>query len=82
MNEKTEDKEEKGRVHEHPHRHSHGPPKPKEVLDKLVPEETRKHLTNARKEWLLAVRSLIDERIDQLEEKEQASKESRQIEIE
>lgn len=36
------------------------------ALDMLVPTETRRHLRNASREQLLAVRSLLDFWIDQL----------------
>ncbi|NPA40159.1 MAG: hypothetical protein GXO57_06935 [Thermodesulfobacteria bacterium] len=32
-----------------------------------VPEDTKKHIKNARKEFLLAVRSIIDKKIESLE---------------
>ncbi len=38
-----------------------------------VPDETRKHLKNARKEFLLAIRGIIDKKIESLEKKKGAS---------
>ncbi len=40
---------------------------PEELFALVVPGEAKKHLMNARKEVLLAVRSLIDARIESLE---------------
>ncbi len=33
----------------------------------FVPEDTKAHLKNARKEFLLAIRSIIDQKIEELE---------------
>ena len=38
-------------------------------LEEMMPEGFREHLRNARKEQLLAVRSVVDAAIDRLEEK-------------
>jgi hypothetical protein len=43
---------------------------PDELFNLLMPEETRAHLWRARKEVLLALRSLIDARIEMIEKKE------------
>lgn len=50
-----------------------------EELAELIPEETRKHLRNARKELLLALRTLIDKKIEKLEK---PKKEVKKVEIE
>ncbi len=42
---------------------------PEELFALLVPGETKEHLLAARKELLLAVRSLIDARIASLEKR-------------
>jgi hypothetical protein len=42
---------------------------PEELFALLVPGEAQRHLLNAKKELLLAVRSLIDARIEFLEKK-------------
>jgi hypothetical protein len=42
---------------------------PEELFALLVPGETQQHLTRAKKELLLAVRSLIDARIESLDRK-------------
>jgi hypothetical protein len=58
--------------------------KPEESYDRLVlnlplprwmrlPEETRSHLRAARREQLLALRSLLDSAIDKLEKREPGS---------
>lgn len=48
-----------------------------------LPEETRSHLVGARKEMLLALRSLIDRAIERVEEKEKTEGKGRtRIEIE
>lgn len=41
----------------------------KEMKD-LVPEETYGHFKNSRREFLLALRSLLDKKIEKLEKKE------------
>ncbi len=38
-----------------------------EEIFSFIPEETKKHIKNARKEILLALRSVIDKRIEELE---------------
>ncbi len=52
-------------------------PTPEEV----VPEEFKKHVLNASKETLLALRSLIDAGIKKLEEFESKKKELKKIEV-
>ncbi len=52
-------------------------PTPEEV----VPEEFKKHVLNASKETLLALRSLIDAGIRKLEEFETKKKELKKIEV-
>jgi len=48
-----------------------------------LPEETRSHLFGARREMLLALRSLIDRAIERVDEKEKAEGKGRsKIEIE
>jgi hypothetical protein len=42
---------------------------PEELFALLVPGETQQHLMRAKKELLLAVRSLIDARIESLDRK-------------
>jgi len=42
---------------------------PEELFALLVPGKTQQHLLNAKKELLLAVRSLIDARIESLDRK-------------
>ena len=52
-------------------------------LLRLLPEEARSHLYKARKERLLALKSLIDRAIERMEEREKAQEEGRtKIEIE
>lgn len=41
---------------------------PRGMIERLVPRETRAHLRAARREQLLAVRSLIDEAVKRTEE--------------
>lgn len=43
---------------------------PQELFDLLVPRETHEHLARAKKEVLLALRSLIDARIEMIEKRE------------
>ena len=38
-----------------------------EDMFSCVPEDTKKHIKNARKEFLLAIRSIIDKKIESLE---------------
>ncbi len=49
--------------------------------DEVVPEEFKKHVLNASKETLLALRSLIDAGIRKLEEFESKKKELKKIEV-
>ncbi len=43
---------------------------PEELFDFLVPRETHEHLVKAKKEVLLALRSILDARIEMLEKRE------------
>ena len=43
---------------------------PEELFSLVIPEKTLGHLFKARKEFLLAFRSLIDAKIEALEKKE------------
>jgi hypothetical protein len=52
------------------------------TLDVLVPAETRRHLKNAGREQLLAVRSLLDYWIDQLVDVDERDKGREEITIE
>ena len=45
-------------------------PQASELFRKLIPESTREHFRNSRIEFLKAVRSLIDQRIDHLSRSE------------
>lgn len=45
----------------------------------VVPEETRTHLRNSRREMLLAVRALLDERIEDL--RPEPEREPRNVEV-
>lgn len=45
----------------------------------IVPKDTRTHLRNSRRELLLAIRSLIDERIEDLEP--EPERKARDVEI-
>ncbi|WP_456328153.1 hypothetical protein [Archaeoglobus sp.] len=47
--------------------------------DEILPNEFREHMANAYKEFLLALRSLIDERIKKVEERKE--KKLKKIEI-
>jgi len=51
-----------------------------EDLFSFVPEETKKHLKNARKEVLLAVKSVIEKKIEELEK--EGKKEVKKVKIE
>lgn len=44
-----------------------------EDMFSFVPEESRKHLRNARKEILLALRSALDKKIEELEKAEKSA---------
>jgi hypothetical protein len=50
---------------------------PEELFSLCLPQQTQQHLWKARKEFLLAVRSLIDSRIEMMEKKEAAKAEPR-----
>jgi hypothetical protein len=43
---------------------------PEELFNFLVPGETHEHLLRAKKEVLLAIRSIIDARIEMIEKRE------------
>jgi hypothetical protein len=43
---------------------------PEELFAFLMPQETQQHLRKARKEILLALRSVIDARIEMIEQRE------------
>lgn len=43
---------------------------PEELFNLWLPQPTQEHLWKARKELLLAIRSLIDSRIEMIEKKE------------
>ncbi len=49
------------------------------TAEELVPEEFKVHMANAYKEFLLAIKSLIDDRIKKLESEER--KKIKKIEI-
>ena len=48
----------------------------------LVPEATRKHVKNAGKEFLLAMRSMVDLAIERVEQKEKPKSSRRRVNIE
>lgn len=50
---------------------------PEELFSLFLPEKTVDHFLKARKEMLLAVRSLIDAKIEALEKKEEKKTEKR-----
>jgi len=50
---------------------------PEEIFSFLLPEKTAGHLIQAKKEVLLAFRSLIDARIEALDRMEQKGKEKK-----
>lgn len=43
---------------------------PEDLFNLWLPQPTQEHLWKARKEFLLAIRSLIDSRIEMIEKKE------------
>ena len=47
--------------------------------DEVVPEEFKGHMLNAYREFLLAMRSLIDESLKKLDELESKSKQKKEI---
>jgi len=51
-----------------------------EDLFSFVPDETKKHLKNARKEVLLAVKSAIEKKIEELER--EGKKEVKKVKVE
>jgi len=51
-----------------------------EDLFSFVPEETKRHLKNARKEVLLAVKSVIEKKIEELEK--EGKKEVKKVKVE
>jgi len=50
---------------------------PEELFSLCLPQPTQEHLWKARKELLLAIRSLIDSRIEMMEKKEARKAEPR-----
>jgi hypothetical protein len=50
-----------------------------EEVFSFVPEETKKHVKNARKEMLLALKSIIEKRIEELEK---PKKEIKKVKVE
>jgi hypothetical protein len=50
---------------------------PEELFNLCLPQQTQQHLWRARKELLLAIRSLIDTRIEMMEKKEARKAEPR-----
>ena len=48
----------------------------------LLPESARGHLVAARKELLLALRSMVDEAVTRLEEKEPVPRRARKVRVE
>jgi len=48
----------------------------------FLPEETRNHLRAARREQLLALRSLLDRAIERLEKPDKAKRRSERVEVE
>lgn len=52
-----------------------------EDLFSFIPEESKKHLKNARREVLLALRSALDKKIEELERAERAP-EAKKIKVE
>jgi len=55
---------------------------PEELFNLFLPGETQKHLLRAKKEFLLALRSLIDARIEAIEKKEEKGTEEKKKKIE
>lgn len=51
---------------------------PEELFNVFFPSKTMKHFNNARKEMLLAFRSLIDARIEALEQQEGKKEEKKE----
>ena len=51
-------------------------------FDRALPEEFRTHMRAARREQLLALRSLIDAAIERTERSEQEGRKRRRVEIE
>lgn len=51
------------------------------VMRAVLPDEALMHLRNARRESLLAVRSMIDARLQELDAADQASASSRRVDI-
>lgn len=54
---------------------------PEELFNLFLPGETQKHLWRAKKEVLLALRSLIDARIEAIEKKEEKGTEEKKKKI-
>jgi hypothetical protein len=56
---------------------------PEELFTVFIPKKTQDHLFQAKKEFLLALRSLIDSRIEYLEKREgQKAETKKKIKIE
>lgn len=55
---------------------------PRRWESRLVPAEARKHLRAAKREMLLAARSLLDKAIDHLEQEPAAPKKTTKIKVE
>ncbi|MCS7199529.1 MAG: hypothetical protein N2327_05810 [Caldimicrobium sp.] len=51
-----------------------------EDLFSFIPEESRKHLRNARKEVLLAMKTALEKRIEELEKEEKQEVKKIQVE--
>jgi hypothetical protein len=51
-----------------------------DAMDKVVPKEFREHAGNVKKEFLMALRSLIDDEIKRAEEKRAGTKNSEEKE--
>jgi hypothetical protein len=54
---------------------------PEELFSLIIPERAIHHLYSARKEMLLALRSLIDAKIEALEKKEEKKTKKKKIKI-
>ena len=55
---------------------------PEELFTLFLPEKTIHHFYNARKEMLLALRALIDAKIEALEKKEKKAARGKKIKVE
>ncbi len=45
-----------------------------EEIFSFIPEESKKHLKNAKKEFLLALRSILDKKIEEIEKPKKVKK--------